>query len=394
MTLQADANGQIKGRFIIPSNIPSGTKSVNFNGSGGSSGQALYTGSGTVISRNLRRVITIMRGTDPLAQTFSLDSARQIAAVEVYFTVLGSKSVTLQIRQTQTGMPSQQVLAEATLSASQLSTTAATRFEFAPLHLEAATEYAIVILTDDAEHQLAVAELGQFDQQQGWVTAQPYQVGVLLSSSNAQTWTAHQNIDLTFNLLAAKYTSNSHQLALGQIDASNMTDLLMLAGVERHVADSDVQFCATTADGQQYQLQEDIPLNLATALTGPLNVSAELTGNEQFSPLLYPGIQLAKGQLNQTADYVTRAFNAGADSTLKVTFEAIVPGSAAISVLAEIDGVWQPLELQSATTVQSPWQELSYRLDNIQSASLRVKLILSGNAQNRPKVRQLRAITI
>lgn len=59
--------------------------------------------------------------------------------------------------------------------------------------LQAKREYAVVVLCDDATTALYVAELGKQDPTRGYVTSQPYQVGVLLSSSNASTWTAHQD---------------------------------------------------------------------------------------------------------------------------------------------------------------------------------------------------------
>lgn len=53
-----------------------------------------------------------------------------------------------------------------------------------------------------------MAELGKYDAvHERWVTSQPYQVGVLLSSSNASTWTPHQDRDLTFRLLGARFTA-------------------------------------------------------------------------------------------------------------------------------------------------------------------------------------------
>ncbi len=86
--------------------------------------------------------------------------------------------------------------------------------------LQANREYALVILCDDAETALAIAELGKFDAaRERWVTAQPYQVGVLLSSSNASTWTAHQDADLTFELLAADYTESTRLIELGEAQA-------------------------------------------------------------------------------------------------------------------------------------------------------------------------------
>jgi hypothetical protein len=394
MTIQANANGVATGRFTIPANIPSGTKSVAFNGSGGSRGDTVYTGSGTITTRQVSRVITTIVGSDPLAQTFTLDAPRQVAAVELCFTKGGASQVWVQIRETQTGLPNQEILAQTNLDANQINITGATRFSFPPVHLNAGQEYAIVVLTDDPDFEVAVAELGKFDQQQGWVTSQPYQVGVLLSSSNAQTWTPHQNMDLAFELLAARFTSTASQIPLGSANVDDVTDLVMLAAIERTVADSDIQITATTADNTVYRLQEDQPLNLPSRLSGELTLNAELRGTEQFSPVIYPGIQLAKGQLVETANYISRAFPSGDDSTVKVTFEGTVPGQAKVDVFAEIDGVWQAVDFVSSSPVESGWLEMNYQLENISTASVRVKLELSGNALDRPRVRRLRAITI
>ena len=91
---------------------------------------------------------------------------------------------------------------------------------------------AIVVLTDDANHAVSVAELGKYDPRTGWVTAQPYQIGVLLSSSNGITWTPHQTQDLTFRLLGCRFTQTSKTVSLGQYTVTNLSDVMALAGVE------------------------------------------------------------------------------------------------------------------------------------------------------------------
>lgn len=394
MSIQANAEGVLSGRFTIPANIPAGTKSVAITGVGGSQGETSYTGNGTIITNELTRIVTRIRGFDPLAQTFSLEVPHQVAGVDVWFTTIGEKDVRVQLRETTTGLPNQEVLAESTLTKEQLTLNGTTRFEFPPVYLNAAQEYALVILTDDPSHEVAIAELGKYDQQHGWVTSQPYQVGVLLSSSNAQTWTPHQNSDLAFRLLAAEFTDTTEEVPLGSCDAENVSDLLLLAGIQRTVANTDVIISATTESGDVYRLQEDQPLNLSSRLSGDIALSAELRGTSEFSPVLLPGIQVAKGDLIETADYVSRAFPAGTDVDVKVTFEASLSGVAKVDVFAEIDGEWQPLELDATNAVENGWRELSYKLDNITSTSVRIKLELAGTAQDRPRVRRLRAITI
>ena len=206
--IKADENGVVRGSFTVPANMPVGTKDVEFIGRDGSYGSAHYTGRNTIETRELRRITTITTlRSDPLAQTFTLDSGRHIAALDLWFRQKGDSQVRVQIRETQLGIPNQTVLTEASLEPSQINLSGtATRFEFQPVYLNAGQEYALVLLTDDGVHEVAIAELGKYDASHGWVTSQPYQVGVLLSSSNAQTWTPHQDRDLSFTLHAARFT--------------------------------------------------------------------------------------------------------------------------------------------------------------------------------------------
>jgi len=119
-----------------------------------------------------------------------------------------------------------------------------TRVALDPVALDANREYALVVLTDDANHAVSVAELGKYDPRTGWVTAQPYQIGVLLSSSNGITWTPHQSQDLTFRLLACHFTQTQKTVNLGQYTVTNLSDVMMLAGVERPQRDG----CAVPGD--------------------------------------------------------------------------------------------------------------------------------------------------
>lgn len=132
---------------------------------------------------------------DPLAQTFSLDAAAQITGVELFVTALGATAITVQIRETQVGFPTQRIIAEAVMQPGAIVVNQINRWLFAqPIVLMPQTEYAIVILCNDATGAVGVAELGKWDVAGGRnVTSQPYNVGVLLSSSNARTWTAHQD---------------------------------------------------------------------------------------------------------------------------------------------------------------------------------------------------------
>lgn len=397
----ANAAGLLTGSFQIPQAIPAGAKLVEFLGAGGSYGSATYVGRGQIVLETRRRILTtVVRRWDPLAQTFTLPERRVIGGLELWFTNKGgSAPVIVQIRETQVGMPTTTVLTEGRLLASDIKTDGnATRITLEPVALEANREYAIVVLTDDANHAVSVAELGKYDPRTGWVTAQPYQIGVLLSSSNGITWTPHQTQDLTFRLLGCHFTQTSKTVSLGQYTVANLSDVMALAGVERPAAGTDVQFLATDAQGRIYTLSEDKGLALSEKLSGNLAVSAKLTGTETASPILYPGTQLVFGTLEAAGDYLSRAIPAAATFNVAVTFDALTPGTSSVSVQAEsgTSGSFQALSLSSGVEVGNGWVERTYKASSLVGVgadrTTRVKLALSGSPQHRPFVRRLRVI--
>lgn len=397
----ANASGLLTGSFQIPQAIPAGAKLVEFLGAGGSYGSATYVGRGQIVTETRRRILTtVVNRWDPLAQTFTLPERRVIAGLDVWFTAKGgSAPVIVQIRETQVGIPTTTVLTEGRLAAADIKTDGnATRVLLDPVALEANREYAIVVLTDDANHAVSVAELGKYDPRTGWVTAQPYQIGVLLSSSNGISWTAHQTQDLTFRLLGCRFTQASKTVSLGQYTVTHLSDVMALAGVERPAAGTDVQFLATDAQGRTYTLSEDQGLALSEKLSGNLAVSAKLTGTEVSSPILYPGTQLVFGTLEAAGDYLSRAIAAAATFNVAVTFDALTPGTSSVTVQAEsgTPGSFTDLALDQGVEVGNGWVERTYKATGLVGVgadrSTRVKLSLLGSPQYRPFVRRLRVI--
>ena len=397
----ANASGLLTGSFQIPQAIPAGAKLVEFLGAGGSYGSATYVGRGQIVTETRRRILTtVVNRWDPLAQTFTLPERRVIGGLELWFTAKGgSAPVIVQIRETQVGIPTTTVLTEGRLLAADIKTDGnPTRITLDPVALEANREYALVVLTDDANHAVSVAELGKYDPRTGWVTAQPYQIGVLLSSSNGITWTPHQTQDLTFRLLGCRFTQTSRTVSLGQYTVTNLSDVMALAGVERPAAGTDVQFLTTDAQGRIYTLSEDQGLALTEKLSGNLAVSARLTGTETASPILYPGTQLVFGTLEAVGDYLSRAIAAAATFNVAVTFDALTPGTSSVTVQAEsgTPGSFTDLALDKGVEVGNGWVERTYKATSLVGVgadrTTRVKLALAGTAQHRPFVRRLRVI--
>lgn len=402
MTLNANSAGLMAGKFTIPSGIPAGSKRVEFIGAGGSRGEAVFIGQGdlqTDIRQQITRITESRWQVDPLAQTFSLNADTPVGGIDLWFTAKGSSTVVVQIRETSAGVPTKTVLAEARLQPAAIVTIGHTRFQFdAPVQLLADVEYALVVLCDDADTALAIAELGKWDNTAGrWVTSQPYQVGVLLSSSNASTWTAHQDKDMTFRLLAANFTEASRNLALGQVAIANATDLMLLALADSPTAAARVEYSLGLPDGSTVKVADAQPVRLPAAVSGQVSVAANLLGNPVASPVLFPGVQLVSGQVSETADYISRAIPAGNASRVRVIFEAMIPAGASVAVMAsgvDAGDVWQAVAYQSSTAMGDGWMEMSHELASISEAMVKVKLTLGGNSAARPRVRNLRVIVL
>ncbi|NVE01618.1 hypothetical protein [Massilia sp. BJB1822] len=400
MAIQANANGIATGSFVIPSNIPAGTKRVDFVGSGGSRGSAVYLGQGTRITE-LRQMITqvVYVHTDPLAQTFSLPESTQLAGVRLWFTAKGTSQVVVQLRGVVAGVPNNVVHAEGRILPAAIAITGPTQIVFdAPVWIDANTEYALVVQSNDAITKLAVAEMNMWDVNAGRrVLAQPYQVGVLLSSSNASTWTAHQDRDLTFELLKAVFSETSRNVDLGSVAVSNATDLLLLSLAEAPTFNSRVEYTLSLPSGASVNVAEGQPLRLAKAETGNVSVTAKLSGTAAATPVLYPGTQLISGAVKATADYVSVAFPAGNNSRIRVILDATLPSGAGISVKvagSDPTDTYADMPQISSRQIGLNKYELTYEVTGFSKASAKVKLVLSGSSSARPEVENLRAMAM
>ena len=408
MSLQADSTGRLRGRFTIPAGIPAGTKAVEFIGSGGSRGVGEFTGAGTIVSELRRRVTTltttswweiaapVWRGVDPLAQTFTLPQARHLGGVDLWFTAKGTSDVILQLRETTVGFPNGVVLAQARIQPGAILTNGnATRILFdTPVFVEAGREYALVVMCNDATTALAVAELGKWDDAgRRWVTAQPYQVGTLLSSSNASTWTPHQDRDLAFRLLACRFTASQRTVPLGTVNVTNTSDLMLLANMEVPTSNTAAELVATLPDGSEIRMVDGQPVQLQQKVTGAIALSARLAGTGTASPVLYPGVQAVVGEVAASATYVSRAIQCGSSGRVVVTLEGITPGTSGIKVELQTQaGSWFELPLESGADVGDGWVERKHVLTGVNSNTVRIRLTLTGTAAQRPRVRRLRAV--
>lgn len=415
MTLVADSAGVIRGKFTIPANIPAGTKRVTLLGDGGQRGDAIFSGQGTLEHQTWQQQTdttivrwqsppppapVVERGQDPLAQTFTMPDNTQIGGVDLWFVAASTTKTNVQIRETTAGFPNQRVIADKTIAPSSIILGGShTRVLFdAPVNLLGGVEYAVVVLCGDAVGSLSVAEIGKFDAAaQTWITSQPYSVGVLLSSSNASTWTAHQDRDLTFRLLDASYTATTRTISLGNVAVTSITDLLLLSYAERPDGLTDVQYRLTMPDASTITVADGQAIQLASAVSGNIGVEAILTGNAKFSPVLHPGSQLVVGQVAETANYVTRAIPGGSSVAVKVIYEAIVPSGATVTAKYKgPDGgdAWETIPQTATRAVDDGFTEFTHVVTGVNELTVQIELTLTGNTAARPRVRDLRTFVM
>lgn len=401
MTLTANSNGVITGHFTIPANIPAGSKSVIFTGAGGSKASATFVGSGKITDQVLRSVVTnyYTRYYDPVAQTFTTSEDCQIGAVDLLFNAKGTTDVLVQIRDSVNGFPGTDVLAEAILAPAQILTNGArTRFSFpAPVALKADIMYAVVVACNDAVSSVGFAQIGEFDSvNQTWVTAQPYQVGTMFTSSNGTAWSVSQDRDLTFILQKAVFTSNTRTVALGTVAVTAATDLMLLTLEEKPSSNTYISYALTMPDGSVLPASNEQSIQLASAVTGNITISATLHGTASASPVLVPGAQLVVGQVGTTGTYITPAITGGASIKIKCVFDAYLPaGSNVVTEYQKVgDNTWTSIPNVSSVPVGNGVVTLTNEVTGVNAPQVRVRFTLTGTTAARPLIQNLRFMTI
>jgi hypothetical protein len=426
MSLVADSNGEIQGYFDIPAAVPSGIKLVEFDGSV-TQAAATFIGRGTLKIEDLRVVYTsitrrvMQQDLDPLAQTFivplvDLETgySRQVAAVDLWFVAVGTSNILVQIRETELGFPTRVVIAESLLTPADITLAAWTRFRFSPVALEPNREYCIVIMCNDAVAEVATGGIGEFDAAaQQWVTSQPYQVGVLLSSSNNRTWTAHQTKDLTFRLVTCDYKADLNEIyegsptktiAFPDLEVVDADHMMVLAAVERPTAETDVVFHVTLAEAvgtPTYTVMEGQPFTLSETYTGTVEWEAVLTGTFSASPILHRDVHLIVGTRLTTGDYVTRAMLRYGGEDVKIYIDAYLPNPAVTTLTVYVeDGEDTWVELTA--DVDPPprnlnailgdgWVEYAYTYALLETTdTTRLKLVITGTAREQPIIKNIR----
>lgn len=415
--LAADGNGEIVGNFTIPANVTAGTKTVRAVGAeDGTIAEALFTGQGTLAIDVMRRVTTITRWVapvasssssgndetwqggdsggrvqaDPQAQIFLPPGTRQLLGVDFHLCNIGDTSNHVLVHQVEVdnGQPTTNVEAEAFVSMIG----AAEGWKSGRYNLPVTTPndryHAFVIKTDDGDHSISMAALGQFDADlQKPVSVHPYPVGPRLSSVNASTWTAHQNEALAFRLIAARYPVTTKTVALGTFDLVECSDLMVQAMIDLPSRDCSVVFKVTRTNGEVYRLLPWQVLQLSEYITETVTLSAELSGSATLSPILFAPVVLVAGKIATEADYVSRAFDISSADRVSAYVRLSLPGGSTFSMEYDLaDDDWQTMPLEATEISPDPaWVERNYRIGSLSAPLMRFKLTLTGGPAARPR---------
>ena len=396
----ADSNGSLVSLFELPAGIPAGEIPIVVTPVSSPPATLRFRSQGIAVSEVLQRTLTrtVVRNienliSEPVAQTFLVNETQMLTGMEFIVTAVGqvTNPIQVQIKNVEAGLPGGILFGETVLAGADLGLGRKRVTFHQPLLLQGNNTYSVVLLTDDPDHAIALAKIGEFDRNaQQWITEQ-VAGGALLSSPNAQSWVVHPSEDMTFRFFASRHTVTTQEVSLGVVALTGCTDLLISAAVVIPGPRTTVQFRLDLPDNSTLTVVPDEPVNLSAPVTGGLRVTALLSGSEFLTPVLEPGTSVGVGVLSQSAVYHSIPFPLGTGgSTLLVFYDILAPAPATVTAAAlTAPNTWTDLPAPTTRRRADGWVERTHSmaLDRPETA---IRLTIAGDAATRPRVRNLR----
>ena len=311
--------------------------------------------------------ITVSR-IDPLAQTFSFTESKTISAVGLYFT---TKSTTVpmvvQVRGVTMGMPNNVIYAEKQVVPTDITLNAETKVTFDnPILCEANVSYALVLLSDSQDYRVRVAMVGAIGQH-GTITRQAYGAGVLLTSANAETWSARQNADMSMRIYGLTFQGTG-VLTFNPVGTIDITELHLdeystipqgCSILWEYSRNTGVTWTAFTPG-------EDEIANPAGS--GPMLVRATLSsprGNE--SPAIaFKNLMLIGYLGGLEGAYISRQIETTQSiGAVTAYIEANMPSGTTFTPYVSVDGgsTWTELVVDTTRSVDQTWTEYTLQAE-------------------------------
>ena len=276
--------------------------------------------------------------------------------------------------------------------------------------LEANKDYAFVIITDSFEGEVAIAKVGEFDENRIVVHEQPDIDGTFFKSSNERTWTAYQDTDMKYKIYQVAY-QNRKEVKIGTVTAAERQDKLtdfklvgnisnnLGTGVEFYLKINNVKF--------PIALNKTLNLQGITKAKGDIEIWAILTSSSPiYTPTIFSGLVFLAGNAITPSYYCSRQFEIREGRTkpakLQIVLDQRVPPNTNLEVSYQsgaTDENWTtiPKKLDSERYLGENWVEVIYETPsanvNFLASRLRLKLETS-HFENRPEVRNIRILVI
>lgn len=337
------------------------------------------------------------RRRDPLAQTFSFPQNRIVTGIGVFFTNIDpSIPVTVQVRGVTTGLPNDAVLAETMLAPQDITLDQETRITFPdPFYAEANTSYAIVLLTNSTHYRVRIATLGKAGPN-GLITAQAYNQGVLLESSNAETWTPLNGSDLTMRIYGQRFHG------IGEIRFQKLTNrqaaVLNLDEFSAIPQDTGITWEYSNDDGTTWHAfvpgQEEQLANL----TNDITIRAILTNqaDTETPAINFRDVNLITHQNRSQGTYLTRESQlAQSVQAARLYSQMNIPSGTSVNWFASNDNgtTWAPATIQDTRIIDNTWTEYTMQATFADPTQNRVrfKAEMTGSPLIHPRIHTLGA---
>ena len=419
-TIKADERGRFTCKFTIPEKSPCGNVNVEIK-NGTDKGTAVYFAQGRkqVIQTTVLTTKITVNPYDPLAQAFQFDEDTVLTQVGLFFATKDSdKNMVVQVRNMVNGYPGTTIYDEVVVESESIYTsnngTVETIVKFSqPVYCSANEQYCICLLSDSDEYAMWIATLGEQDvNTKNYVTSQPYVAGVLFSSSNAQTWTAHQDSDLKFKLYKAVYTGEKGVILFDVVETGDANRILIAAqsldkqntGVKWFYRVSKKN--STTIDEEWMPIETYVDRELEDTIVS-LNLKVEISPTSSISPMLAGDVVNLISFIEEGRGvYVSRTVMLDNPyNTVSVSYEAIIPENTSVSASFTAEdpsspsSIWIPLTNASITQVDESFfryqylHHLAIPAGQTGQTMYTIKIeMTSSNPVARPRIRKLISI--
>lgn len=408
-SLKADASGIAKGQFMVPPNVkcetavevriyPANTPSII--------GNAEYTASGTLITNTYKaaqqRITT--RATDPVAQSFQFGQDQYLTGIGLYFLDKEeNRNITIEIHNMINGYPGNIAYVTKVVNGASIQPSSdasqETKIMFdIPFHCRANEQYCFTVISDSDVDSVWIAETGALDisNANNQISKNPYMDGMMFSSSNALTWTAHQSQDLKFKLYLAQFETT------GQVSFNKITDVnferFKIASTEELPVGCTLEWQYSINDGAWLPIESGIDREIGE-IGESIQIRCNFKGNTVASPILdTDNLTLGLYSLKDKSVYVSRNVNIpNGFNHVKAIMDMYLPSGSNVIVTyaTDISGTnWKSLTNTETVQKSSTYKTYTFEADLDEAVTnYRVKIELTTvNPLSRPRVQNLKNI--